>query len=247
MKQLGLICKNSAYSFSKKYFTEKFDVLNISNQINYNNFELESIAELDNLIVKNPNLIGLNITIPYKETIIPFLDKLNDCALKIGAVNTIKIDKKGFKIGYNTDWIGFLQSIKPYIKPNYKKALILGNGGAAKAVVFALESIGITCIYVTRSQQVDTLLYSEINLNTLNSYQIIVNTTPLGTFPNIYDCVDFPFEFLTENHLCFDLVYNPEKTKFLSLSEKNGAKIKNGTEMLALQAEAAWNIWKYEI
>lgn len=243
MHKLGLICRNSSYSFSKKYFTEKFEKLQIANLYSYENFELENIANFKNILKQNPDLIGLNVTIPYKETILPFLDEVDESVSKIGAVNTIKIHKNGVLKGFNTDYIGFLNAIKPILNSTHKSALILGSGGAAKAVCFAFKQMNIKSIIVSRSKN-NEIQYKELTQKIISQNLIIVNTTPLGTFPNIEECVTFPFEFLTPNHVCFDLVYNPEKTKFLQMAEQNGATIKNGFEMLTLQAEAAWQIWK---
>lgn len=237
MNQFGLIGRNISYSFSAKFFTEKFKVENIENHF-YDIFDLNEISEVENLF-QNPNLKGCNVTIPYKEQIIPFLDEMDTDAEKIGAVNCIRI-QKGIKKGFNTDAVGFEKSIQPLLKSEHKNALILGDGGAAKAVKFVLDKLNIPFKTVTRS---GNFTYSHLNSEIIQNHQIIINCTPVGTFPNIENAPEIPYEFLSDKHLLYDLIYNPEKTKFLELGEKNGAQIKNGYEMLVLQAEKSWEIW----
>ncbi len=233
----GLIGRNISHSFSEKYFSKKFQTEKIENAT-YKTFDLAEISELPSLL-QIEKLDGFNVTIPYKEDIFSYLDELNPEAEKIGAVNCVKI-LNGKKIGYNTDAFGFETSLKPLLENHHKQALILGDGGAAKAVKFVLEKLGITYQTVSRK---GNFTYSDLDKTHLEDYQIIINTTPLGTFPDLYSCPEIPYEFLSSAHLVYDLVYNPEKTKFLKLAESKFAKIKNGYEMLVLQAEKSWEIW----
>jgi len=237
----GLIGKVLSYSFSKKYFEQKFLEEGLSNCV-YENFELEEIAAFAHLIKNTTNLKGLNVTIPYKTKVIPFLDELDEAAKAIGAVNTIKpIDGKLF--GYNTDVVGFKNSIKPLLQKHHTKALILGTGGAAKAVKYVFGKMGIGYQSVSRSKKEAVITYSNINEAILKEHYIIINTTPLGTFPAVENCPALPYKHLNHKHLLYDLVYNPTKTTFLKKGKEKGATIKNGLEMLELQAEASWNIW----
>jgi shikimate dehydrogenase len=240
-KQFGLVGKNIDYSFSKKYFTEKFEKENLINH-SYQNFDIQSVFEITQ-IVKNTNLCGLNVTIPYKEEIIPFLDKISKKAKKIGAVNTIKITKKGKLKGYNTDFFGFQKSLGSLLNEHHKKALILGTGGSSKAIAFAFKKLGIQYSFVSQKLRRDYLPYEKLNEAIFQEYQIIINCTPLGTFPDINSCPNIPYNLLNANHIVFDLVYNPEETTFLQKAKQNGATTKNGMEMLVFQAEKAWEIW----
>ena len=239
--RFGLVGKNISYSFSKGYFTQKFKDLGLDHH-SYENCDLAAIEDFQDLIQLNKDLIGLNVTIPYKEVVIPYLDELNPKAEKIGAVNTIKFTKKGLK-GFNTDIYGFKKSIKPFLKKHHKKALILGTGGASKAVAFVFDEIGIKFKYVSRNPEKSQLGYTDLNEKLFKEYTIMVNCTPQGTFPNITDKPDIPYQFITKKHLLFDLIYNPEKTAFLLEGEKRGASICNGLRMLELQAEKSWEIW----
>lgn len=241
-KQYGLVGKNIDYSFSKSYFAEKFDRDHIKNH-SYENFDLQDIAEFPDIIINNPHLKGVNVTIPYKEMVIPFLDKMSKNALKIGAVNTIRFTSKGKTKGYNTDFYGFKKALKPLLHPHHEKALILGTGGASKAVAYALRLLGITYIFASREASEKTITYHQINASTFEEYQIIINCTPLGTSPNVEAFPDIPYQYFTENHIAFDLIYNPKETLFLKKAKENGAIIKNGYEMLIFQAEKAWEIW----
>jgi shikimate dehydrogenase len=241
----GLIGKNIGYSFSKKYFTDKFEKEELTDCL-YENFDLQAISQFPKIIRENPTLKGLNVTIPYKEKIIPFLDKLNKKATKIGAVNCIKITKKGKLKGYNTDYYGFKKSLEPLLQPHHQKALILGTGGASKAIAFALEELGILYTFVSRSKREDALDYKFINATTFDNYQLIINCTPIGTLPNIEECPPIPYDFFTEEHIAFDLIYNPEETEFLKRAKAKNAVTKNGYEMLVLQAEKGWKIWNKE-
>ncbi len=241
-KKYGLLGRNISYSFSKKYFTEKFEKYHFNN-CEYVNFDLENLNNFKEIINQTKGLKGLNVTIPYKEEIIPFIDKLSIKAKKIGSVNTITISKKKKLKGYNTDYYGFKKSLKPLVKKHHKKALILGTGGASKAIAFALQKLKIEYDFVSRNPSEFQYAYNELKSDVFDEYQIIINTTPLGTFPNIEDCPNIDYQCFTPNHIAFDLVYNPEETAFLSKAKKQGAKVKNGKEMLQFQAEKAWEIW----
>jgi shikimate dehydrogenase len=241
-RQFGLIGKNIAYSFSKKYFTEKFALGNLVD-CSYVNFDIQSIEEFPTLITNNPDLKGLNVTIPYKEVVIPYLDKLSKNAAQIGAVNVIRLTKKGQLKGYNSDYYGFMKSLVPLLQPHHQKALILGTGGAAKAVAFALDQLGILYTYVSREAKEGMIDYDRINATTFDNYHIIINCTPLGTSPNIDSSPPISYAFFTDKHIAFDLIYNPEETAFLKKAKQKGAITKNGYEMLILQAEKAWKIW----
>lgn len=244
MRQFGLIGFPLGHSFSKKYFSEKFQNENIDAR--YDLYELSNISEFPNLR-NSIKLSGLNVTIPYKEQIIPLLDKLDDTATSIGAVNVIRFDYdnngKATLTGFNTDAIGFENSLKPFLKPHHKKALILGTGGASKAILYTLQQLGIECSYVSRSTREGQLTYSDLNEEILNDNLLIVNATPLGTFPKTDACPDIPYQFLTDKHLLFDVVYNPAETLFMKKGRDAGATVLNGEEMLIGQAIAAWEIW----
>ena len=239
-RKYGLIGKNINYSFSKKYFNDKFLKENITN-CSYENYDLQSVKDFKK-IIKDNAIKGFNVTIPYKEEIMEFINKIDPIAKKIGAINTIKIDNKNIIEGYNTDYIGFVISLKNLIT-NQKKALVLGTGGASKAIIFGLSSIGIESTIVSRNKREGVISYSELNKKVIEENTIIINCTPLGTFPKIQECPKIPFEFLSSNHICYDLIYNPEKTKFLLKSEKMGATIINGKKMLENQANESWKIW----
>lgn len=244
-KQLfGLVGKDISYSFSKGYFAEKFEKLQLKNH-KYVNFDIQSIEEFSKVVHEFKfDLKGLNVTIPYKQDVFLYLDKVHKVAKKVGAVNTIRITKKGKLKGYNTDVFGFQNSIQPLLKEHHKKALILGTGGASKAVAYVLKELGISYLKVSRHpKKKKEIAYDELNEILLKDYTIIVNCTPLGTFPKVEQKPKIPYQFLNENHLLYDLIYNPEKTAFLQEGEEKGAQIKNGFEMLELQAEESWRIW----
>ena len=241
MKTYGLIGYPLSHSFSPGYFKEKFQKENISN-CEYLPFPLKSIADFTKLLNKTHNLCGLNVTIPYKETIIPYLDFLDKTAESIGAVNTIQF-KNGKLIGHNTDVSGFKNSYLPFHKEEVKKALILGTGGASKAVIYALNELGVTCQYVSRSNKKEHLLYDQLDKSIFDEHLLIVNTTPLGMYPKTEDFPTIPFEFLSDKHILYDLVYNPQTTTFMKKGISKGAVVKNGLEMLHLQAEASWKVW----
>jgi shikimate dehydrogenase len=238
----GLIGKTLSHSFSKRYFTEKFEKESIPNS-SYQLFEIPSIKEFPKLIAQQPNLRGLNVTIPYKEEIIPYLDGLDERARRIGAVNVIQFNK-GKLIGYNSDYIGFKTSLEKFIPHTQLNALILGTGGASKAVKTALEDLQIPYLYVSRQKSEGVLAYEELNKEILKDYALIINTTPLGMYPKIETSPSIPYEYITANHYLYDLVYNPEQTLFMKMGMEKGAKSLGGLEMLYLQAEGAWKIWQ---
>ncbi|HEY4616922.1 MAG TPA: shikimate dehydrogenase [Flavobacterium sp.] len=241
-KRYGLLGKNIGYSFSKGYFTDKFSNENLDD-CSYDNFDIQEITEFNQIIKKSPDLKGLNVTIPYKEAVIPFLDRLSKKAAKIGAVNTIKVTKKGKLKGYNTDYYGFKKALEPMLQVQHKKALVLGTGGASKGVAFALEELGILYTFVSREAKENAIDYSQINATTFANYQIIINSSPVGTSPNVDAFPLLPYEYFTDQHIAFDLIYNPAETQFLKKAKEKGAQIKNGLDMLIFQAEKAWEIW----
>lgn len=236
----GLIGKDISYSFSKKFFTQKFINEGLNN-CSYENYDINSISELLE-VINDTKIKGLNVTIPYKESVIELLNHIDPIAKKIGAVNTIKIDKQNKLLGYNTDYIGFKQSLESNIS-NQKRALILGTGGASKAIVYALKTLNIKTLLVSRKKREECITYEDVSNQIIKDHTIIINCTPLGTYPNIEECPKIPYQYITERHLCYDLIYNPIKTKFLILSEKKGASIINGNEMLENQAIESWKIW----
>lgn len=243
MRKFGLIGKTLVHSFSKKYFTEKFEREAVDA-----NYELYSMANVDSLrqFVQEHSLCGLNVTIPYKQDVILLLDEIDSEAQMVGAVNVIKIKREGERLclkGFNTDVVGFRNSLKPLLKPWHTSALVLGTGGASKAVLYVLENLGIAARCVSRQKREGMLTYETLDADVMRRNTLIVNTTPLGTFPNVDTCPDIPYRLLTEKHLLFDLVYNPEQTLFMKKGLQNGAAVKNGYEMLVGQAEASWRIW----
>ena len=242
-KRFGLLGRNINYSFSKGYFTKKFTTENLA-ECTYDNFDIQEITAFTEIIKNNPELKGLNVTIPYKEVVIPFLDKLSKKAALIGAVNTIKISKKGKLKGYNTDYYGFMISLQPLLKAHHKKALILGTGGASKGVAFALDELGIDYTFVSRKAKANAIAYNQINASTFDDYQIIINSSPVGTSPNTEASPLIPYDYFTKKHIAYDLIYNPEETQFLKKAKAHGAQTKNGMDMLVFQAEKAWEIWK---
>ncbi len=241
MRQFGLIGYPLGHSFSKGYFTRKFELEGIADTI-YKNFEIDHIELFPQLLKEQPYLVGLNVTIPYKQAIIPYLDDIDFSALMIRAINTIQF-KNGKTRGFNTDYIGFRDSIKSLLRPHHTKALVLGTGGSSKAVVFALTQMGIEVQAVSRTPSEVQVGYADIDEKFIADHTIIVNTTPLGMAPKIDTAPSLPYQYLTSQHLLFDLVYNPSETLFLRKGKEQGAIVKNGQEMLELQAEAAWKIW----
>ena len=241
MFKFGLIGRNIDYSFSKSYFFQKFKKEGLP--FSYENFDISDINEFNEIISKNQGMKGLNVTIPYKEEVIPFLDQLDDTAREIGAVNTIKIFPDNSIKGFNTDYWGFQKSLKEFSPLKRKTALILGTGGASKAIVFALQKMNFEVKFVSRTPTLEILSYSQLDKEIIEHYLLIVNCTPLGTYPNTTDCPSIPYQYLGKEHLLFDLIYNPSETEFLKRGKKQGTKISNGLKMLEFQAEKAWEIW----
>lgn len=245
MKRFGLIGYPLGHSFSQRYFTEKFAKENIDAE--YNLYPIEKIEDVVKMMDDTPELAGFNVTIPYKQQIMPYLDELDDEAREVGAVNVVKVtwkDGKRHLKGYNSDIYGFYNSIKPLIKPEiHKKALILGTGGASKAVSAMLRKLGIEYRFVSRTAKEGQLTYDDLTREVMGEYKVIVNCSPLGTFPNVESCPNIPYEYMTGEHLAYDLVYNPEETLFMKKAKEHGATTKNGLEMLHLQAEGAWRQW----
>ncbi|MDT8415721.1 MAG: shikimate dehydrogenase [Flavobacteriaceae bacterium] len=242
MRRFGLIGRNISYSFSAGYFAEKFVNENCADCV-YENFDLAIIDAFPKLIQHEQNLYGFNVTIPYKQEIIPFLDELDPTAASIGAVNTIKVYPDGRLKGFNTDYIGFRDSLTPLLKSKHQKALILGTGGASKAVAFALDTLQIPYKYVSRKPKEGAFTYEDLTAEVLSEYQLIVNCTPLGTFPEVDKKPNLHFALLGTSHLLYDLIYNPSETAFMKFGRAQGATVTNGLQMLIGQAEAAWRIW----
>lgn len=237
----GLIGRNISYSFSKGYFAQKFSELGLID-CSYENFDLEKIEDISSLLNNNQNIKGVNVTIPYKEAVLPYLTKIDPKAAQIGAVNTIKLQGDQ-RIGFNTDVYGFRNAIEPYLQAQHKSALILGTGGASKAVAFVFKELDIPFQFVSRNPKGNQLNYSDLDHNIMEKHTVLVNCTPLGTFPKVEARPDVPYQFINNAHLLFDLIYNPEKTSFLKEGELRGATICNGLRMLQLQAEKSWEIW----
>lgn len=237
----GLVGRNISYSFSRSYFKKKFNELGLTHHV-YENFDLQEISEFPAILRTTENIKGLNVTIPYKEEIIPFLDEIDESANMIGAVNTIKISKDGLK-GFNTDAYGFQKSIEPLLQDHHRKALILGTGGASKAIAFVLNRLGIEYSYVSRSGKKNGFTYEALNVDVIKEHTLIINCSPVGTFPNIDEKPALPYGEIGRQHLLFDLIYNPSETAYLKAGKANGATICNGLRMLELQAEKAWEIW----
>ncbi len=240
MDKYGLIGFPLGHSFSRGFFTEKFAREGIDAE--YVNFEIPDASMLLDVIRDNPELRGLNVTLPHKQAVIPLLDELSDEAREIGAVNVIRI-RDGKLKGFNSDIIGFTDSIHPLLQPHHKKALVLGTGGASKAICVGLNRLGIEWTYVSRSPREGMLTYEDITAETLQQYTVIVNCSPVGMFPKVDHAPAIPYELLTPQHLLFDCVYNPEDTLFMQKGRAQGATVKNGLEMLHLQAEASWKFW----
>jgi shikimate dehydrogenase len=242
MRLFGLIGYPLSHSFSKKYFTEKFEKEGLL-QCRYELFPIEFIEELPAILNENPELEGLNVTIPYKKEVLAYLDEKENIPAELGACNCISI-KDGKLIGYNTDYTGFQKTLSPLLKPHHKKALILGNGGATAAVIYALKQLGIEYAVVSRKiHPGSTFTYADIDEKIIEAHSIIINTTPLGMYPKPDNCPAIPYKFITHQHLLYDLLYNPAKTLFLQKGEERGATIQNGEQMLIQQAEESWMIW----
>lgn len=245
MDKYGLIGYPLGHSFSRNFHNQMFADERINAR--YYNYEIASIDQLMEVISTNPELKGLNVTIPYKEKVMEFLDYISPEARAIGAVNVIRIIHEGNKIvmkGYNSDVIGFTQSIEPMLESHHKKALILGTGGASKAIDFGLHSLGLDTLKVSRYERQGVITYQEVTPEVLSEYHVIVNCTPLGMFPHTEECPDLPYDALTDRHILYDLIYNPDETLFMKQGAERGANVKNGLEMLLLQAFASWNFWQ---
>ncbi len=245
MKKYGLIGFPLTHSFSKRFFTEKFEKEN--SDASYENFEIEDISWFPEVVRNNPELIGLNVTIPHKQAVIPFLNELDEAAEKVGAVNTVKISRKGEHIhlkGFNTDTWGFETTLKPLLKNHHTKALILGTGGASKAIKYVLNKLGIDFISASIEElHENEIRYEDIDEKILDERLLIINATPLGTYPKVDTFPSVPYHFLSKKHLLFDLVYNPEETQFMKKGKEKGATVKNGYEMLVQQALKSYEIW----
>ena len=244
MDKYGLIGYPLGHSFSIGYFNEKFANENIDAQ--YINFEIPSIDNLVEVLSSNPQLRGLNVTIPYKEQVIRYLDSISPEAQAIGAVNVIRVSQKGNQIflrGFNSDVIGFTKSIEPLLERYHRKALILGTGGAAKAVDYGLKSLGLETQMVSRSRKTGAITYDDVKAETIEEYNVLVNCTPLGLYPNVDLCPTLPYNAMNSRTLLYDLLYNPHETLFMRKGREQGATVKNGLEMLLLQAFASWEFW----
>lgn len=244
MDKYGLIGFPLGHSFSKNYFNEKFENEGINAE--YVNFEIPSIESLPEILASNPELKGLNVTIPYKEKVISYLDTISPEARAIGAVNVIKIEHKGNDTilkGYNSDVIGFTKSIEPLLERFHKKALILGTGGSSKAINYGLKSLGLETVFVSRYERPDTIQYDKITPEVIREYNVIVNCTPCGMYPHINECPALPYEAIDDKNILYDLIYNPDQTLFMKKGAQRGATVKNGLEMLLLQAFASWSFW----
>ena len=245
MDKYGLIGYPLQHSFSISYFNEKFQNEYINAK--YINFEIPTIDALPEILASNPELKGLNVTIPYKEKVISFLDTVSPEARAIGAVNVIRVEHKGNDIvlkGYNSDLIGFTQSIQPMLRPYHKKALILGTGGASKAINYGLKSLGLATVLVSRFERPGTIQYEKITPEVIEEYNVIVNCTPCGMYPHFEECPNLPYEAMSNKTLLYDLIYNPDQTLFMKKGLRMGATVKNGLEMLLLQAFASWEFWQ---
>ncbi len=237
----GLIGYPLGHSFSRAFFTEKFQREGLDAE--YRNFEIEDARQLLDVVHNTPNLRGLNCTIPHKRAIIPLLDELSEEAREIGAVNVIKVLPDGRLKGFNSDIVGFVDSIRPLLRPHHQRALVLGTGGASKAVCMGLSKLGLKWRYVSRTPGEGRFTYADLSAEVMNDYSVIVNCSPVGMHPHTDEAPDIPYTYVTERHLMFDLVYNPEVTLFMRLGLEHGAQVKNGLEMLHLQALASWTFW----
>lgn len=244
MKKYGLIGYPLGHSFSMGYFNEKFK--NEAINAVYENFEIPDIQDITTVIGSNPDLAGFNVTIPYKEKVMDYLDYIAPEAAEIGAVNVVKVTHNGERAvlkGFNSDVVGFVNSIKPLLRPIHKKALVLGTGGASKAVEYGLRKLGLETIKVSRTEKDNTITYGQVTPELLSEYKVIVNCTPCGMAPHFDECPNLPYDSIDDSFLLYDLIYNPEETLFLRKGKEKDATVKNGLEMLLLQAEEGWNIW----
>lgn len=240
----GLIGYPLGHSFSSQYHNARFEREGIDAV--YNNYELADISLLPELVTREKALRGLNVTVPYKQAVVPYLDALDDAARSIGAVNVIRIERNenGVRmVGYNSDYIGFRNSLDPLLQPHHTSALVLGTGGASKAVCAALRDMGIAVTSVSRSAGENRLQYADLTAEVMDAHTVVVNATPLGMHPNIEDCAPIPYHYITPRHLCYDVVYNPDQTAFMQRCAERGATVCNGLKMLYGQADAAWEIW----
>lgn len=240
-KHFGLVGRSLGHSFSKSWFENKFRELGLQGYT-YSNFEIANIYQLRDVMDQHPDLAGLNVTVPYKESVLPLLDALSPEVETIGAVNCIRI-RNGVLTGFNTDAYGFAQSIKPFLDNTHERALVLGTGGASKAVAYALNQIGVDVLTVSRSGDKGQLTYEQINEHVMRACRLIVNTTPLGMTPDSDSCPALPYHLFSANHLAYDLVYNPAETVFMQQARAHGATAMNGLSMLQLQAEKNWELW----
>jgi len=241
MRRFGLLGYPLSHSFSQKYFTEKFAQLGLTDCV-YENFSLPTIQELSVVLQEKTDLCGFNITIPYKKQVLSFLDEVSPVVAEIGACNCVQI-KAGKLTGYNTDVVGFEQSLKPFLQLHHTKALVLGTGGASAAVEYVLRKLGITVQYVSRVASDNAIAYEQVDEKILSTHHLLINTTPLGMYPKVTECPDLPYRFLSLQHHLYDLIYNPAETQFLSNGKAQGATTQNGQEMLIGQAEESWRIW----
>lgn len=241
MRAFGLIGYPLGHSFSKKYFTAKFEREGITENV-YELYPLEQIGQLKDLLVSNPDLLGLNVTIPYKEQVIAYLDSMSPVVQDIGACNCIRIED-GQLIGHNTDVIGFSRSLLPKLKPHHKQALIFGTGGSAKAVAYTLKEMNIPFLQVSRTPSKGMIAYEDIDQSILDVHTLLINTSPVGMYPDVTKAPAIPYAFIGTDHYLFDLVYNPARTRFLQEGALRGAAVENGSDMLVIQAEASWEIW----
>ncbi|MBT9394980.1 shikimate dehydrogenase [Hymenobacter sp. NST-14] len=249
MPEFGLLGRSLKHSFSQTYFTQKFHNLDLADH-HYELFELATMHELPGLLAAHPNLRGLNVTIPYKEQVWPFLNEVASSAARVGAVNVVEFRADGRLVGHNTDYVGFRESLRHFLGPRPPaglRALVLGSGGASKAVEVALRDLGIGYWVVSRNPLGHGLTYDDLTPRLVQEHALIINTTPLGTFPDVQECPPLPYAALTPQHYLHDLIYNPTETEFLKRGAAAGAQVKNGFEMLCLQAEAAWQIWQGEV
>lgn len=244
MKRYGLIGYPLSHSFSQKYFADKFLQESITNAV-YENYSIPSIQALESILVQYPDLCGFNVTIPYKKDVLVYLSSSTIAVQQMGACNCVKITDRKL-VGYNTDVVGFQQSLLPYLKPQHLQALILGTGGASAAVAYVLNQLKIPFKYVSRKKSDLSITYDDVDERVMTSHQLIINTTPLGMHPSVNECPALPYEFMNETHHCFDLIYNPAETMFLQKAKASGASIQNGAEMLVIQAEESWRIWTSE-
>ena len=248
MRKFGLIGKSLDHSWSKEYFQQKFINEKINNCV-YENFPLGDLNGLRNLVLQDSSLSGLNITNPYKLEVLKYLDDLDSVAEAVQAVNCLQINRSGLSLqlkGYNTDMVAFMESLKPLLHETDRKALVLGTGGAARAICHALKELNIGHSIVSRQVRKGMLTYADLNKQIITGHHIIINATPVGMFPDNEQCPPLPYSCLTSYHLLYDLVYNPEMTLFLKKAQEPGARIKNGLEMLQLQAELSWKIWNFQ-